>query len=447
MDTVSVLTEGLESALKGFLTANLFVSIFTAGMLQYLWSLINTLQIVVLTVLFQLDIPINAELIMIMILEMCSLEFIPTETVFGYMHSFRETQPFASKIDENGEDVSKFAAAGYENANYWQLLGPLFFIIVFFILLTVIKIICRRSVQSCNENYCTRRLRRPNKYGVIILRFLLEGCLEMGLSAMISIVMIEKESYGDYWEIFSLATAFITLFILAITPCYLKRISKEYSNQVTSGIDKKNSEHFELFEPYRTNSESLMYPVFFLMRRYQMILVLIVFPGYKYAQILSQFMATMLMIIHVWGSRPYDSLFLNRQELINEHMVLIAAYPLYCFTPWVWDIQRRIEAGWLIVFIILFNIFFNIMLLIYQMLKQAFLKLKYCYIKSNKRKKLKKDKEELQKKKEMADKRDKFMVSLFETKQISQSAEQQDYAALAIKAKPLVVSDKSKIQV
>ena len=119
MDSVTALTEGIESALKSFLTANLFVSVFTAGMLQYLWSLINTLQIIVLTVLFVLDIPINAEMIMIMILEMCSLEFIPTETVFEYMHSFRETNPFASKIDENGENTSKYAAAGYESANYW----------------------------------------------------------------------------------------------------------------------------------------------------------------------------------------------------------------------------------------------------------------------------------------------------------------------------------------
>ena len=77
----------------------------------------------------------------------------------------------------------------------------------------------------------------------------------------------------------------------------------------------------------------------------------------------------MFVIVHLWGSRPYESLFLNRQELINEFMVLLAAYPLYCFTPWVWDMDRRIEAGWLIVIIILFNIAFNISLLVYQAVK------------------------------------------------------------------------------
>lgn len=61
-------------------------------------------------------------------------------------------------------------------------------------------------------------------------------------------------------------------------------------------------------------------------------------------------------------------------------MVMLAAYPLYCFTPWVWNTERRVEAGWLIVFIILFNIIFNIALLLYQMLKMTFLRIKYCFV-------------------------------------------------------------------
>ena len=224
VDSVLALTQSAESAFKAFLTANIFVSIFSAGMLQYLWSLINTLQIVVLTVLFALDIPVNAELVMIMILQMCSLEFISTETAFEMIHSFRETRPFSSKIDETGEEVSKFAQAGYETSNFWQLLGPLFFIIVAFALAVVIKLICRRAVRSYGINCFTRRLRSQNKYALVILRFLLEGCLELGLSAMISILMIEEESWDDNWEILSILTAGLCIGVLAITPCYLKCI-------------------------------------------------------------------------------------------------------------------------------------------------------------------------------------------------------------------------------
>ena len=107
-------------------------------------------------------------------------------------------------------------------------------------------------------------------------------------------------------------------------------------------------------------------------------------PEYKYAQILSQFVSTMFVIAHLWGYRPFDSIFVNRQEVINEHMVLFAVYPLYCFTPWVWDIRRRMEAGWFIVFIVCFNIVFNISLLIYQALKTGILRIKYCFTRRQK---------------------------------------------------------------
>ena len=62
------LTEAQEAAIKAaetasggflkvFLGTNLFVSIFLIGVLQYLWGLINTLQMIVLTVLLNVIMP------------------------------------------------------------------------------------------------------------------------------------------------------------------------------------------------------------------------------------------------------------------------------------------------------------------------------------------------------------------------------------------------------
>ena len=57
-----------SNALKSFLGGNLFVSLFSAGALQYLWGLINALQMIVLTVLFNIDVAANADMIMVAIL-------------------------------------------------------------------------------------------------------------------------------------------------------------------------------------------------------------------------------------------------------------------------------------------------------------------------------------------------------------------------------------------
>ena len=43
METIDMATQATDGALKTFLGANFFVSIFFVGVLQYLWGLVNTL--------------------------------------------------------------------------------------------------------------------------------------------------------------------------------------------------------------------------------------------------------------------------------------------------------------------------------------------------------------------------------------------------------------------
>ena len=53
------------------------------------------------------------------------------------------------------------------------------------------------------------------------MRFLLESCLEIGLSAMITVLMMDSQkSFANFWEGVSTALAFISLLILLIAPFY-----------------------------------------------------------------------------------------------------------------------------------------------------------------------------------------------------------------------------------
>ena len=91
---------------------------------------------------------------------MCSLEFLPTGPALAETFTFRETDAFATEINSNNESSSKFEEAGYETANFWQLLGAIFFIAIGFGVLALIKLICKRAFKSFSENWLTRRLRR-----------------------------------------------------------------------------------------------------------------------------------------------------------------------------------------------------------------------------------------------------------------------------------------------
>ena len=113
------MTEKAENALKAFFSANIAMSLLIAGMLQYLWGLINTLQMVVLTSLFtRLEIPLNADSMMVMMLKLCSLEFISTEDIYAFLFDFRDTDSFGSIADEEGNLTSKWEEAGFEGSNF-----------------------------------------------------------------------------------------------------------------------------------------------------------------------------------------------------------------------------------------------------------------------------------------------------------------------------------------
>ena len=143
-----------------FLGSNLILGIFLSFLLQYLWGLINALQVVVLTALFNLEIPENASIIMEAILALMSFEIVDTDSFFASIFGFRETKVFASKTFENGDEISKFEAAGYDSSNFIQLLGPIFILMVIIIIFMCLKSLLVCITNSAPDNGCTRRIRK-----------------------------------------------------------------------------------------------------------------------------------------------------------------------------------------------------------------------------------------------------------------------------------------------
>ena len=145
-----------------------------------------------LTDLFAIqDIPPNAEMLMQAILRMCSLEFIDTGFLLEGLFQFRETKAFLTKTTSDGLEISRFADAGYETAIFFELLGPILVIVIVFALYTLVKQITRYIVVKFTiDSWLRRKLLQRTSYLIIISRFQLEGAIEIGLSAMISILML-----------------------------------------------------------------------------------------------------------------------------------------------------------------------------------------------------------------------------------------------------------------
>ena len=82
-----------------FLSSNIFLAIFSAQMLKYLWGMINVLQTIVLSALFNVQIPLNADMVMVAILQLVSADVVDVDPWIEYLHEFRETEPFFLRYD------------------------------------------------------------------------------------------------------------------------------------------------------------------------------------------------------------------------------------------------------------------------------------------------------------------------------------------------------------
>ena len=76
-----------------------------------------------------------------------------------------------------------------------MLLGPLLLMILLYFIMVLLKKLLQLVTIKCSENFLTRRLRNKGQFMSVITRFLLESCIEVGLSAIICIIMIDGETF------------------------------------------------------------------------------------------------------------------------------------------------------------------------------------------------------------------------------------------------------------
>lgn len=213
------------TTLQGFFGANALAGLFGSYVLQFLWGLINTLQMIVVTAIFNLDWTPNVNDVMLTIFKLVAFELVDTESILDLMFDVRSTRPFLTKEDDSN---TRFADAGYESSNFIYLIGPLFIAILAWLAYVVFILFSRLLSKPCKENCFTRRVRRSIQSKIVIIRFLLEGCIEIGISAVIQIITTEEEIFDDNDEVFAYVLAIMALTSLFFAPIIFWRMTSLY---------------------------------------------------------------------------------------------------------------------------------------------------------------------------------------------------------------------------
>lgn len=72
---------------------------------------------------------------------------------------------------------------------------------------------------------------------MVTMRFLLESCLEIGLSAIICVLMIDDSTFKDAWESVSTISAILSLVGLLIAPIIFLRLTRSFHEELKETKD------------------------------------------------------------------------------------------------------------------------------------------------------------------------------------------------------------------
>jgi hypothetical protein len=64
-------------------------------------------------------------------------------------------------------------------------------------------------------------MKKKTNFRMAIVRFLIEGCIELGLSALICVTRMQKVNFDDTWEGVSTSLSLLLGLVLVLAPFYL----------------------------------------------------------------------------------------------------------------------------------------------------------------------------------------------------------------------------------
>ena len=145
----------------------------------------------------------------------------------------------------------------------------------------------------------------------------------------------------------------------------------------------------EIFKGFKLNFPSLLFYLFFILRRQAMVAVLIFLPTNGLLQSMVHILCSACILIYAIAYIPYESDLLNFQEICNESFTLLSAYNMLLFTDFIADdatvlntgknLKNKLGLSFLA--IIGTNLFINLALIVREVLQVQIKRFRYQKIK------------------------------------------------------------------
>jgi len=133
-----------------------------------------------------------------------------------------------------------------------------------------------------------------------------ESCLELGFWCGICIKLMETERFSSVSEVLSSSLVFFFGICLIFVPIYQFVVGILFYKAIKNNNEARIKKFEELFEGKRTSSMfALQYNVIFLMRRYSLIFMLILYPNNALTQIFGTMYLSVFTLAYLAHARPF----------------------------------------------------------------------------------------------------------------------------------------------
>ena len=111
---------------------------------------------------------------------------------------------------------------------------------------------------------------------IYVVRFLIESCIELGLVALIAIVMVNEDRFNYFQDAFAIILAFVTVICLAIAPFYLFHVGRVLVDRPLVLTEREKTSYEKLFSDYNLKDRrAIRFSAMFFFRRFFMLFVII----------------------------------------------------------------------------------------------------------------------------------------------------------------------------
>ena len=172
----------LKTVANTALVGNFIVNIVISGALNFLWGMINCLQIIAYFPLINVTTPANAQIMFVIIVKIATFDLISVDGIIDWMSKYVDSTPDRKPIG------AQFKEFGYEQSNPVRNLDIVFLGMVAIILLIIVLKLVELICSSCRRaSQAIRTFKETKLYWNLIIRYTIEMYMELSLCCMIRI--------------------------------------------------------------------------------------------------------------------------------------------------------------------------------------------------------------------------------------------------------------------